>query len=173
MVDVEASGPCPGLYDMTEIGLIVIREGYPVEEMPSFYGQFSPMSDNYIQEALDVCERTWEEVKAFPDPELTTKALAAFIESEGGTRPMMVSDNPAFDFQFVNYYCWKFLGHNPFGHSAMSLGSLYKGMVKNTFKNFKKLRKTKHTHDPVMDCRGNVEALLYMVKEMGLGINLK
>jgi hypothetical protein len=39
------------------------------------------------------------------------------------------------------------------------------------FQNFKHLRKTEHTHNPVDDARGNAEALLAM-KEMGLKIAL-
>ena len=60
---------------------------------------------------------------------------------------------------------------DPFGHSSQNLGSLYKGLVQDTFKNFKHLRKTTHTHHPVDDARGNAEALLAM-KAMGLKISL-
>ena len=59
---------------------------------------------------------------------------------------------------------WKF--------SSTNLGSLYKGMQQDTFVNFKHLRKTKHTHNPVDDALGNAEALLQM-KEMGLKISFK
>jgi len=45
-------------------------------------------------------------------------------------------------------------------------------MVKDFYKNFKHLRKTEHTHDPLDDVRGNVEALLAM-KDMGLAIKLR
>ena len=41
----------------------------------------------------------------------------------------------------------------------------------DTFATFKHLRKTKHTHHPVDDARGNAEALLAM-KDMGLHIKL-
>jgi hypothetical protein len=53
----------------------------------------------------------------------------------------------------------------------LHLGSLYKGMVKDTTRNFKHLRQTAHTHHPVDDARGNAEALLAM-KTMGLNISL-
>jgi hypothetical protein len=43
-------------------------------------------------------------------------------------------------------------------------------MQKDTFVNFKHLRETRHTHNPVDDARGNAEALLKM-KEMGLKIS--
>jgi hypothetical protein len=52
-----------------------------------------------------------------------------------------------------------------------NLGSLYKGFVKDTFKSFKHLRDTKHTHNPVDDARGNAEALL-KIKAEGLKIKL-
>jgi hypothetical protein len=56
--------------------------------------------------------------------------------------------------------------------SSGSLGSLYKGLVKDTFQNFKHLRKTRHSHHPVDDARGNAEALLYMKDNLGLKISL-
>ncbi len=59
------------------------------------------------------------------------------------------------------------------GLDSTNLGSLYKGVVKDMFKNFKHLRKTKHTHNPVDDAMGNAEALLHMKKEMGLKVSLK
>lgn len=39
--------------------------------------------------------------------------------------------------------------------------------MKDTFKNFKHLRKTAHTHHPVNDVIGNAEALL-LLKKVGL-----
>ncbi len=75
-------------------------------------------------------------------------------------KPMFISDNNGFDHQFINYYFHKYLGRNPFGHSSTNLGSLYKGFVKDTAKNFKYLRKTKHDHHPVNDAKSNAEALL-------------
>ena len=51
--------------------------------------------------------------------------------------------------------------------------SLYKGVVKDTFANFKHLRKTRHTHNPLDDARGNAEALLQIQQEYGLKINLR
>ncbi len=47
---------------------------------------------------------------------------------------------------------------NPFGHSSTNLGSLYKGLMKDMFVNFKHLRQTRHTHHPVDDARVNAEA---------------
>ena len=80
-----------------------------------------------------------------------------------------ISDNNGFDWQFINWYFHHFLGGNPFGFSSTNLGSLYKGLAKDTFVNFKHLRKTKHTHHPVDDAMGNAEALLAMKEDMTKG----
>ena len=88
------------------------------------------------------------------------------------TQPMFFSDNNGFDWQFINWYLWHFVGKNRFGHSSQNIGSLYKGMQKDMFQNFKHLRKTKHTHHPVDDAIGNAEALLHMKHEMGLKIRI-
>ncbi|PPJ40817.1 exonuclease, partial [Pseudoxanthomonas sp. KAs_5_3] len=42
----------------------------------------------------------------------------------------------------------------------------------DTFQNFKHHRKTKHTHNPVDDAKGNAEALLSIKAEYGLKIKL-
>jgi hypothetical protein len=73
---------------------------------------------------------------------------------------------------FICWYFHRFTGKNPFGFSSQNLGSLYKGIVKDTKRNFKHLRKTKHTHNPVDDAKGNAEALLAMKNEYGLNIRI-
>src|SRR3990167_9530095 len=81
------------------------------------------------------------------------------IEVCDGT-PVMVSDNCAYDFQWINFYFWKYFGSNPLGHSARRISDFYAGLVNNFHKtqDWKKLRITKHDHNPVNDAMGNVEA---------------
>ena len=73
---------------------------------------------------------------------------------------IFVSDNPAYDWQFINYYFHKFLDRNPFGHSARRISDFYAGMKGDFFdsQNWKKWRVTKHDHNPVHDVLGNIEA---------------
>ncbi len=75
-------------------------------------------------------------------------------------RLIFVSDNPAYDWQFVNFYFHKFLGFNPFGHSARRISDFYAGIKGNFFdsQGWKKWRITKHDHNPVHDAMGNIEA---------------
>jgi hypothetical protein len=103
----------------------------------------------------------------FPDPWETMKAFEEWLSEK--KNPMFIADNNGFDYMFICWYFWHFLGRNPFGHSSTNLGSLYKGLVKSVFKNFKYLRKTKHDHNPVNDAMGNVEAFHKMM-EMGLKV---
>jgi hypothetical protein len=108
---------------------------------------------------------------AFDEPFSVMTAFRQWLLDTCTGRPYFISDNNGFDWQFVNWYFHHFLGDNPLGHSSTNLGSLYKGLQKDVFVNFKHLRNTPHTHHPVDDVRGNAEALLEM-KKMGLKINL-
>jgi DNA polymerase III epsilon subunit-like protein len=167
MVDVEADGPIPGDYSMVSFGAVIVEPGLG----RSFYGQLRPISERFIPEALAVSGFSREECLVFDDPREVMERFQKWLAAECQGRTMFVSDNNGFDWQFINWYFHHFMGKNPFGFSSTNLGSLYKGMQKDTFVNFKHLRKTKHTHHPVDDARGNAEALLQM-KEMGLKISL-
>ena len=169
MVDVEADGPIPGDYSMVCFGAIVVEPALD----KTFYGRLKPISDKWIPEALQVSGFTREETLGFDDPKTVMQQFADWIAKVGGGRPMFISDNNGFDWQFVNWYFHHFLGTNPFGHSSTNLGSLYKGVVRDMFTNFKHLRKTKHTHHPVDDARGNAEALLRIKEDFGLKIRFE
>ncbi|MBC8072543.1 MAG: exonuclease [Deltaproteobacteria bacterium] len=166
MVDVETDGPIPGDYSMVCIGAIVVEPALD----RTFYAQLRPISERWLPEALAVSGFDRAQCKDFPEPHAGIAAFAAWAVKVGGRRPLFVSDNNGFDWQFVNWYLHHFLGKNPFGFSSTNLGSLYKGLVKNAFVNFKHLRKTAHTHHPVDDARGNAEAMLTMAEQHGLQI---
>lgn len=165
MVDIEADGPIPGDYSMISFGAVTL--GVPHQ---TFYGKLAPISKVWMPDALKVSGFTREETEKFPKAGYTMLEFRDWVEAKGGPRPMFISDNNGFDWQFINWYFHHFLGTNPFGFSSTNLGSLYKGLVKNTRENFKHLRKTKHTHNPVDDAMGNVEALIHMRDKMGLKI---
>ncbi|MDP3917550.1 MAG: exonuclease [Candidatus Woesebacteria bacterium] len=81
-------------------------------------------------------------------------------------RIIFVSDNPAYDWQFINYYFYKFLGHNPFGHSARRISDFYAGLKGDFFdsQSWKNWRVTPHDHNPVHDALGNIEAFEKILK---------
>ena len=166
MVDVESDGPIPGDYSMVSFGAVVVEPTLS----KTFYGQLRPISDKWIPEALAVSGLSREQVLGFQEPAIVMERFRDWIKLNCQGRPMFISDNNGFDWQFINWYFWHFLGENPFGHSSTNLGSLYKGIVKDTFKSFKHLRKTPHTHHPIDDAKGNAETLLAMKNDLGLKI---
>lgn len=168
MVDVESDGPIPANYSMICFGAVVVEESLDRR----FYGQLRPISEKWIPEKLKISGFSREETLQFDDPKEVMTKFNDWLLANRQNRLVFVSDNNGFDWQFINYYLHHFLGDNPFGHSSTNLGSLYKGLVKDVSLNFKHLRKTTHTHNPLDDAIGNAEALLYMKKEMGLKISL-
>ena len=64
------------------------------------------------------------------------------------------------------------MAHNPRLRSRALSGSLCKGLMVDMTKNFKHLRKTRHTHHPVDDAKGNAEALLALKEGFKLKIRL-
>ena len=165
-VDVEADGPIPSDYSMICFGAIIVEP----DLKNTFYGKLKPISDKWIPEALRISGFSREETLKFDSPINVMKQFDNWLKlNRRDSKLIFISDNNGFDWQFINWYFHHFLGYNPFGHSSTNLGSLYKGMMKDVFTNFKHLRKTKHTHNPVHDATGNAEALLAM-RELGLRI---
>lgn len=166
MVDIESDGPIPGDYSMICFGAVIVEPGLT----RSFYGQLRPISERFIPEALAVSGFSREQCEAFDEPRSVMERFRVWLSENCRGRLLFISDNNGFDWQFVNWYFHHFVGANPFGHSSTNLGSLYKGLMKDMFVNFKHLRQTRHTHHPVDDARGNAEALLQM-KALGLKIS--
>ena len=161
VVDVEADGPCPGLYSMVSFAAVVVEPALD----RVFKGRTAPVSAKWQAETLAISGVSRDEHQSFPLPEETMAAFGQWIGIvAGGQRPTFISDNPAFDWQFINYYFHRFVGENPFGFSARRIGDLYagwKGDARRTSE-WKRLRRTAHTHDPLDDAMGNAEALLAM-----------
>lgn len=163
VVDVEADGEVPHLYSMVCFGAVVVEPSLS----KTFYGETKPISDNYVPEALAISGFSREQHLQFTDPAIVMHNFRAWIEENSAGKPVFISDNPAFDWQFINYYMHRFVGVNPFGWSARRIGDLYCGMKMDMYAKWKYLRETVHDHNPVNDAKGNAEALLKM-KEMGL-----
>jgi hypothetical protein len=143
VVDCEApmGVGAPSVGDMTEFGAVdveslrVFGSTYAIQDAVSFHG-------------TDCSKTTFECFDAW----LTLRMPVLFI-----------SDNPAYDYQWINFYMWKYLGRNPFGHSARRIGDYYAGLIgdwRTPGHRWKRLRQTAHDHHPVHDALGNAEALL-------------
>ena len=160
-VDIEADGPCPGLYSMVCFGAVVVEPSLS----ETFYGKTAPISEEFVPEALVVSGYSRHDHLHFHNAKHEMEDFDSWLgnmENKYG-RLTMISDNPAFDWQFINYYLHRFVGKNRLGFSARRIGDLYCGMVKDGSRNKdwkKKYRKTAHDHNPLNDAKSNAEAVL-------------
>ena len=168
VTDVESDGQIIGKHSIVCFGVVKLTP----ELDKTFYGQMHPISDLWIPEALVVSGFNREQHLRFNKPHDVMKAFAEWLKANSVGRPVLISDNNGYDASWINYYFHVYYGSNPFGWSSRRIGDLYCGMMKDTWAGWKKLRVTKHTHNPVDDAMGNAEALLKM-KEMGLKIDTK
>lgn len=162
VVDVESDGPAPELGSMVSFAAVKVTRSLSEH----FYAQMAPICDQWDAESLAISGVSRDEQLKSEDPKKVMERFAEWIQrvNEPGTKISLVSDNPAFDWQFINYYLHKFVGSNPFGHSARRIGDFTAGLEREwgASSKFKKMRKTKHTHHPLDDAKGNAEALIAM-----------
>ena len=165
VVDVESDGPIPSEFSMVCFGAVRLDERLE----STFYGQTRPLSQRFLPEALAISGFSREQHEGFDEPQKVMQSFADWLDRVSRGRPVFVSDNLAFDWQFINYYFHRFLGRNPFGFSGRRIGDLYAGLMSDISKatEWKKFRMTRHTHNPVDDARGNAEAMLKF-RELGL-----
>jgi hypothetical protein len=172
VVDVEADGELIGKHSMVCFGAVLVNAALDT----TFYGATKPLTEHYNPQALAISGFSREQHLNFGEPKEVMQNFYDWILQHSKNKPTFISDNPAFDWQWINYYFHYFLGKNPFGFSARRIGDLYCGLVKDASKNNewkKKYRKTTHDHNPVNDAKGNAEALLSFQKELGLVIDFK
>jgi hypothetical protein len=138
-VDCEAAGPCPVIGQLTEFGVVKYPDG------ESFHGWITNRKGDTPAEGRE---------------KLVFQNLYDWLLTFGYDRNVFISDNPAFDWQWINYGFYKYQEFNPFGHSARRISDFYAGLCGDFSKTmeWKKLRITKHDHNPVNDAMGNMEA---------------
>ncbi|UYN83876.1 MAG: 3'-5' exonuclease [Microcella sp.] len=130
-VDIEAAGPSPSSYAMLSIGACLVDE--PSSEAPDrFYAELRPDREAVDERAMTVGGFTLEGLRASgTEPQAAMQQFADWIESvtPEGSRAVMVGFNAAFDWMFVCDYFDRYLGRNPFGHSALDIKAYYMGVT--------------------------------------------
>ncbi len=77
--------------------------------------------NNHIKEALEVSGLSMEHLQKYgKPPELAMKKFDEWVRAIQG-RPVFVAFNATFDWSFVNYYFYKYVGNNPFRISGLAL----------------------------------------------------
>lgn len=164
VVDCEAYGGSPVTGELTEFGAVSMK-------MDTFHGIIIPkVPVDPKNPAIPDRTRVTMNFEQIRKAEIDVfKEFNEWLGSIcGKERPVFVSDNVAFDWQWINCGFHRVLGDNPFGHSGRRISDFYAGLTKNwsNTQRWKGKRITKHDHNPVHDAMGNVEALRQIFNEM-------
>lgn len=130
-VDVETAGPTPTDYSMISIGACLVDD-----PESGFYAELKPLTDAVVESSLAVSGLSMQDLA---ENGLTPKdAMRQFedwiqLVTPRGHVPIMVAFNAVFDWMFVDTYFHRFLGRNPFGHSALDIKAFYLGYAGGTW----------------------------------------
>jgi hypothetical protein len=178
-VDIEASGPIPGDYNLLSVGLSVVGEEDDPEKC--FYIELKPMNDNFIPEAMEhVGGLTLEGLRETGvDPKEAMEQIEAWLAkvTPAGYRPVHVAWPSSFDFMWTHWYFIHFLGRDPFGHSGVdirsyAMGALeldYEAANKRTLSRRGIRSKYKHTHNALDDAKGQGSIFYKILLGFGWG----
>ncbi len=169
-VDVETAGPNPGQYSLLTIGACILQER-PI----TFYIELKPVNDKMTAEAYAIHHLDIKRLSERGVP--PAKALEKFedwlkTEVPDGQKPVFLSFNAAFDWMFVNDYFHRYLGRNPFGHSALDIKSFFMGLTGVTWEETsmriigpRYLRDEQLTHHALRDALDQAEIFQKMLSE--------
>lgn len=148
-VDCEARGASPVNGIMTEFGAV----HYDTRE--TFHGVLFDSWPDPVKPVVPVVGAR----RAF-DREVATALTIWLGRLVGDRHPVLVSDNPAYDWQWISGMFDRAGLDNPFGYSARRIGDFWAGVQGDwrDTQSWKSLRVTPHTHNPVDDAMGNAEA---------------
>ena len=168
-VDVETAGPNPADFALLSIGACTV-----FEPEQTFYIELKPTSNRFSKEALEVNGLSLKELKVSGIP--AKDAMRQFddwlqrVLPENGM-PVFVAFNAPFDWMFINSYFHRYLGSNPFGHSALDIKAYYMGKTGLAWSETSmrhvstKLLKEKHlTHNALHDAQDQAEIFYLLMK---------
>jgi ribonuclease T len=125
-VDVETSGPTPAHYSLLSIGACLVDD--PAR---TFYIELRPVSLAATDEAMLVHGLALERLQRQGiEPAEAMARFETWLRAEvpAGELPVFVGFNAAFDWMFVADYFQRYLGRNPFGHTALDIKSYALGI---------------------------------------------
>lgn len=132
-IDIECSGPVPGLYDMLSLGAVVVRRaGADLEIGASWYGEFVPTAPRVDPGAMAVNGLSLDHLKVHGVPLAQgLRDLDAFVAAElmPGTNAVFVGHNAPFDWSFVAHAYVVSGRTNPFGYKALDTKALAAGVL--------------------------------------------
>ena len=132
-IDIECSGPVPGLYDMISLGAVVVtptESGFVIGE--TFYVEIKPTAPRVDAGAMAVNGLDYARLKA-EGTDLTDalQALSDWTTARvvPGSVPVFVGHNAPFDWSFVSWAYHASGLKNPFGYKALDTKALSMGVL--------------------------------------------
>jgi DNA polymerase III epsilon subunit-like protein len=165
-VDVETSGPTPGIASLLAIGACLVDR--PEEAIELLLRPDAALAWSDEAEAVHRLSRE-RLAREGLEPGHAMERFAGWLErvTPAGSRPVFVSLNAPFDWMFVADYLWRHLGRNPFGISALDLKALYLGRHLDEIGEWAATSsdairahypiESPHTHDALDDAREQAE----------------
>jgi DNA polymerase III epsilon subunit-like protein len=160
-VDVETSGPVPGLYSLLSIGACLVSD-----DSFRFHCFVQPISERADAAALGVTGLSMESLKLEGrQPEKAMGDFAEWVNNVSGSwAPVFVGLNAGFDWSFINYYFHCYHGSNPFGFAPLDIKALYMGVTGSSWRDSKSSKmkalldpKTTGNHDALHDALAQAE----------------
>jgi len=126
-VDIETAGPNPGKYSLLSIGACTIDA-----RRSTFYVEMQPVNEMITPESFAIHRLDLLQLKQKGQPprialEKFERWILSNLSSNG--RAVFTAFNAPFDWMFINDYFHRYLGRNPFGHSAIDIKSFYMGLT--------------------------------------------
>jgi len=138
--DIEANGPCPGLFSMFSFGLAA----FTIEKR--LVGTFSRNLEVLEDAGIDERTMNWwsqaEQIEAFRKsrtdlvhPRIAMTECKAWLESmRAFGKPIVVGAPSGFDFTFMYYYFQRFLNESPIGFASLDLRSYAAAVMKRQYR---------------------------------------
>jgi len=132
-VDIECSGPVPGLYDMISLGAVVVTPtdaGLSIGD--TFYVEIKPTAPRMDEGAMAVNGLDYERLKREgTDLSEALQALSDWTAARvlPGSEPVFVGHNAPFDWSFVSWAYHATGQANPFGYKALDTKALSMGVL--------------------------------------------
>lgn len=123
-VDIEASGPIPSKYSMLSLGACVVGD-----TTNNFYAEIKPINDSFVPEAVAISGLSIDDLKTKGIyPKTVMKSFGRWVEEISMRKtPVFVGFNTPFDWQFINWYFYEYVGKNPFGINALDIKAYIMG----------------------------------------------
>jgi ribonuclease T len=144
-LDIEASGPFPGLFSLVSIGALPVRRHNPkprrsaprsetrwiVDQEQTFYVELQPLQGaGELAAATEVHGLTPDYLATHGvEPRRALKQFQLYLAHQKTQfgKFMPASWPASFDAPFVGHYFQQFLGENPLGYNALDIASLAQG----------------------------------------------